>query len=419
MIKRYLAALALSAALHGMVAAAISSRPVEPAATPDPLTRPVRVFVVAPTEDATLPGVKPIDRAATDWLPQDAQLLEPISVGKFKADVAKIAMHADVLFPFISPGLALDHFFPMMQTDLQRSLANPFATAREQRSKQEVRRPLLLTDSHLQAVIDKSWSRYERWNGFGEIRTLVETHNGDEGRLPALLRKYCDENALQPYADSTVRDPRLWVQLGIAADHVTFVGFIRQYVSERPSTKAAIELLFLLDTLAQASRDTLGLLLDSEPAERLTSTRTTDPRAYELLSRIREHYARELDHRGLKSRSALDAHYDAVRLAILAGIIASAPSGYRVNDARFLIGAIHWRANRRHDAFQSWRELTDNPDGSRALASSQIRRLLRDGAKQDDAIRREIEQILRNDQGRWLMSSYDRLEHFGYRIDTY
>ena len=207
--------------------------------------------------------------------------------------------------------------------------------------------------------------------------------------------------------------------MGIAADHVTFIGFIRQYVTERPSTKAASELLFLLDTLAQASRDTLGLLLDSEPAERLTWTRTTDPGAYELIARIREHYAGELDRRGLRSRSALDVHYDTVRLAILSGIIASAPSGYRVNDAHFLIGAIHWRADRRHDALQSWRELTDNPDGSRALASSQIRRLLRDGAKQDDAIRREIEQILRNDQGRWLMSSYDRLEHFGYRVDTY
>jgi len=209
------------------------------------------------------------------------------------------------------------------------------------------------------------------------------------------------------------------VQLGIASDHVAFIGFIRQYVAEHPNTKASIELLFLLDALAQASRDTLAVLLETDPAELLAWTRQADPGAYRLLNRLRDHYRGELVRRRLTSRAAIDAHYDSVRLRILSGILASARGGYRLNDARFLIGAIHWRAQRPSDAWQSWRELTEHADGSHAIASSQIRGLLRDGRRDEIWMRREVERILRNDEGRWLMSSYDRLEHFGYRVDSY
>jgi hypothetical protein len=186
-----------------------------------------------------------------------------------------------------------------------------------------------------------------------------------------------------------------------------------------PSVLEGLELLFLLDTLAQASRDTLTVLLDSDPAELLAWTREADPRAYELVARIREHYKLELRRRGLPSRPAIDAHYDSVRLAILGGIVSSAHGGHRLNDARFLIGAIHWRRQRPAVALQTWRELTDHPDGRYSVASSQIRRLIGDRTKSGEALTREVERILRNDQGRWLISSYDRLARFGYRVDTY
>jgi hypothetical protein len=323
-----------------------------------------------------------------------------------------------VLFPFVNPGLALDHFFPSTEEDRNRSLRNPFPAATKRATRAQ-RPPLLLGDSAVQALVDRSWSRYERWKGFERIRTLAETHNPDEGRLPILLRKYCHENALQPYADSATRDPRLWVQLGIASDHITFIGFIREYVEAHPSAKASIELLFLLDTLAQASRDTLTVLLDTDPARLLMWTRQTDRKAYDLITRIREHYKVALRRRGLTSKLAVDARYAAVRLAILRGIISNTPDGYRLNDARFLVGAIHWRAGRAEEALQTWRELTDSSDGRYAVASSQMRRLLGGAAKHGQDLKREVERILANDDGRWLMSSYDRLEHFGYRVDTY
>jgi hypothetical protein len=374
------------------------------------------VFVVAPTEDPAFPGVNPIERSAIDVAPDGE--LPPVLVGRFKVDAAKIAARAHVLFPFVSPGLALEHFFPTLRPERQ-SLPNPFGAARQQQPNRGTLAPLLLSDTQLETRVDKSWSRHERWKGFDSIRVLIATHHADEGRLPALLRKYCDENALQPYVDTTRRDPRLWVQLGIASDHIEFIGFIRRYASEHTSTKSATELLFLLDALVQASRDTLGVLLDSEPATQLLWTRETDANAYELIRRIRQHYVRELNARGLTSKMAIDRHYDAVRMAILNGIIASARDGYRANDARFLLGVIHWRARRPAAALESWRALTEGSDGSHSAVSSQIRRLLLERPADDGVMRREVERILRNEQGRWLMSAYDRLEHFGYRVDTY
>ena len=426
-VKRYIPAVSLSAALHLLAVAAVAWPGSRPAVMTDSQPEPIRAFVVAPSEDPNFPGLNPIERTADDWLPDSGGSLPQLSIGKFQADPEKIAARAHVLFPFVSPGVAIDHFFPTMAPNRLLPLENPFAAPRQLRSSQKKpRRPLLLNDSEMQAVVDKSWSRYERWKSFEAIRVLTETHSADEGRLSAVLRKYCDENALQPYADTAIRDPRLWVQLGIAADHTPFIGFIRQYASEHPSANATIELLFLLDKLAQASRDTLAVLLDSEPETRLTWTRQMDPRAYGLIARIRERYMVELKQLGLASKSAIDAHYDNVRLSILRGIITTTRNGYRANDARFLIGAIYWRAERPENAFEFWRELTESSDGSHAVASSQILRLLGNQSttpskemKLDEPVLREVDRILRNDQGRWLMFSYDRLHHFGYRIDTY
>ena len=81
--------------------------------------------------------------------------------------------------------------------------------------------------------------------------------------LAALIALYRDQNALQPYADGSMRDLRLWAQLGLAADHVDFIGFIRGYAAAHPSTKVTTELLFLLDTLAQANADALAVLVET------------------------------------------------------------------------------------------------------------------------------------------------------------
>jgi hypothetical protein len=103
----------------------------------------------------------------------------------------------------------------------------------------------VLSDSALQSLIDQSWSRRDRWRTFQPIVKLAERYNADIGKLPTVLHAYLDQNGTQPYVDSTVLDPRVWLQLGLAADHVDWVGFISRYASEHPSTRATTELLFL------------------------------------------------------------------------------------------------------------------------------------------------------------------------------
>ena len=42
-----------------------------------------------------------------------------------------------------------------------------------------------------------------------------------------------------------------------------------------------------------------------------------------------------------------------------------------------------------------------------------------DAASNDPPLRREIDRIMKNHQGRWVSFSYDRLRRFGYRFDTF
>jgi hypothetical protein len=284
-----------------------------------------------------------------------------------------------------------------------------------------------MADAALQALVDRTWSRHGRWASFKPIHQLAGAHSADSGRLPDLLRDYTDQNSLQPYADTSIRDPRLWAQLGLAADHVSFIAFIRKYASEHPSTRATTELLFLLDRVAEASRDALGVLLDNDPTQDLGWTRAANPKAYQLVARIRWYYKSELDRLGLASEAAIDAHYDTVRLAILNGIVRTSPNSYRAGDARFLIGAIHWRHRRADEALKWWRDVALTQTDNHVLATGQVAAALRgaaarqgrDAAITDPPLRREIDRILKNHQGRWVSFSYDRLRRFGYRFDTF
>jgi hypothetical protein len=273
---------------------------------------------------------------------------------------------------------------------------------------------LRLSDRALQQIVDRSWARRERWRAFQAIKKLVETH-ASGGSLPRVLREYRVQNALQPYTDQDARDPRLWTQLALAADHVDFIAFIHRYVSTHPSTEASSELLFLLDTIVQANRDALRVLLDSDPATDLQLTARSNPQAYSLIVELRAEHADTLKQRGLASGVEIDTLYDEARLAILTRLLASTPGGYGADDARFLIGAICWHEGRRADAVRNWRELGENQDGVYANASTALRAIV--NSTHLDA--RQIERVLANENGRWLSFSYDRLRRFGYAFDRY
>jgi hypothetical protein len=422
-----LPAFGVSAGLHlVMMLVLLSLTPAASRASADDLaSRAIAAFVVPP-EDATFPGLNPLDAAADDLALGIDRESSSLALGSFTFDVAKIAEHAQVLFPFVSPGLSLEHFALAPTRDVHRTF-DPLAASGAERRPAASDRPLALGDQAMQTLVDKSWSRRDRWSAFQPIAKLADSYSASAGRVPALLQQYVRQNWLQPYADAKLRDPRFWAELGLAADHVSFVGFVRRYASEHPSAKATIELLFLLDKMAQASRDALVTLVHTDPAEHLGWTRDANRGAYDLAAALRRYYDGQLARRGLESDSAIDAHYDAVRLAILNGILRTTPQGYRASDARFLIGGIYWKQRNVREAIRWWREMTIDPDDSYAIAASAILDALRSAGAQSDLAAAPIEKTLTariakaldDERGRWLLFSHDRLSQFGYHFDTY
>jgi len=415
MPSHYPLALGLSFTLHVIAAIALMWRPG--AALPPFQGAPAKaitVFTVAP-EDATFPGLNPVAPTDDSWTRPIGGESSTLQVGDVRIDVEKIRERGQVLFPFLTPGLSLDHFFPGPVQDVLAQLENPLATERRRREQRDFRGPLTLTDAELQSMVDKAWSRHDRWIAFEPIGKLAPKYDADAGQLPALLQRYRDQNALQPYADTATRDPRLWAQLGIAADHVTFISFIRRYASGHPSTRATTELLLLLDRIAEANQDALSVLRANDPAADLGWTRQANPEAYDLIVGIRRYYQREANRLGLFTDEAVDRYYEKARLAILEGILQATPGDYRQSDARFRIGAIYWTQNRREEALRAWRQMAPDPSDSHVIASRQILEALQSGRP----LGLEIDRILKNDHSRWLAFSDERLRRFGYRFDTF
>jgi hypothetical protein len=239
-----------------------------------------------------------------------------------------------------------------------------------------------------------------------------------------LLREYVEQNGLQLYADDSTRDGRLWVQLGLAADHADFIGFITKYTREQPGTKASVELLFLLEKLAEASLDALVTLIDIDRHRDLGWTMRTHRFAYAAIATIQDHYKAQLAQMRLTSRDDLVAYYDRIRLTILRTILDSTPDGYRAADARFLMGSILWKRGKIEDAERVWRQMkidASDPGDSYAEAAGRILAELRTWDAQDtrnvDANR--IQRIIEAEQGLWLVRCYERLRKFGYRFDTF
>jgi hypothetical protein len=415
MPSRYPLALGLSFTLHLLAALALMWRPG--AASPSVQAAPgktIATFIVAP-EDAVFPGLNPVPRQDDKWMPQISGESSMLQVGDVRIDLEKIRERGQVLFPFLTPGLSLDHFLPGPASDVLARLENPLAAERRRREKVAFHGPLVMTGAQLQAMVDQAWSRHDRWIAFEPIGKLAPQYDADAGQLPALLQQYRDQNSLQPYADTAIRDPRLWAQLGIAADHVTFIAFIRRYASDHPSTRTTTELLLLLDRIAEANQDAISVLRANDPPADLGWTRQANPEAYDLIVWIRRYYRREANRLGLTTDEAVDRFYEKARLAILDGIVRTTPGGYRASDARFLMGAIHWRQNNVDEAVRAWRQMTPDRTDSHFIVSSQIVAALHSGRPLD----REIDRILKNDHGRWLSFSDDRLRRFGHRFDTF
>jgi len=336
-----------------------------------------------------------------------------IEIPNFSFDYGRIANRAAQLFPFVTAALLLDPIREVSARAKQAGLSNPYTT----RIRASDKPPLTLSDEAAQALVDKIWSRRDRWPGFNAVAALMKSHDPDAGSLPAVVRRYREQNLLQPYVETEIRDPRLWTMLAIAADHTDFIGFATRYVAEHPFTRTATEMLFMLDDMAQGSRDAMLTLLDINPETDLWWTNNANRDARDLIVVLQRYYRTRLEQRGIGSKEGVQLLYDSVRLVILDAIVATTPAGYRAGDARFLLGSIYWSNGRLDDALRTWSEMTIDRTNHYAESSAAVLSALSSDTTRVDCA--EINQILLTERRRWNDFWSGRLRKFGYNFETY
>jgi hypothetical protein len=334
----------------------------------------------------------------------------------FAFDFGKVANRARSLFPFLTRPLPLDR-----SATRSNSASSGLSSFGVQRAPAVTRKPpLAMNDTALQDLVDRTWARRDRWIRFRPIVALIDQYDPDSERLARVLQAYLDQNILQPYVDTDIRDPRLWTMLGVAADNVDFIELVDEYTTRYPGTRVSTELLFLLDELAQGNHDGLAALLGTNPSLELWWTRNASAGAYELLVEIQQHYRAALERRGIANAAALRGYYDEVRLAILAEIVRTTPRGYRAGDARYLIGGIYWRQGQTSAALRWWREIAVDPQDSYAPFYADILDVLRSADPGRDRVAAaRIDGILASEHRRWLDFSKRRLDWFGYALDEF
>jgi hypothetical protein len=341
-----------------------------------------------------------------------------VTVAGFRFDFSKVAQRSKLLFPFLTRPLPLDLYPRPAEQGTAGPFVSPFAPPRP--ATPSAKPPLVMSELALQDVIDTAWARRERWADFQPIVVLATAHHADAGQLPALLQTYTDQNLLQPYVDPSIRDPRLWTMLAVAADTADFIAFINGYVKANPGTRAATELMFLLDELVQGNHDGLATLLDTNVDTDLAWTREASRVAFDVMREIQRFYRAQLEMRGIGSAAALRSYYDEVRLAILTQIVRTAPGGYRASDARYLMGSVYWRQGRTAAAVRWWREITVDRNDTYVTAYSDLLDVL---AATDPSLnpvaKARVDGILASEYRRWLDASTSRLRDFGYEVDEF
>lgn len=322
-------------------------------------------------------------------------------------DMMKIASRRQSLFPFLNYDFA---FLDRVAADARKSageVANPMAAASEP--------PLSLPPAQRQQIVDESFARRDRWIRFGTIATLIETHDANRGDAPALIREYLDLNILQPYCHGRTKDGQFWALVENAADHADFLEFIRDYAKRNPASLATTELLFLVDELAQASREAALTVSGTVIHRDLLRTAVESPPAAKLAADVDRSLRDSLAARGLTMADLPEA-YDGFRLRVLATIVETTPGGYREADARFLAGQIFFMRRDTDQALEWWKPMRPVEGDSYAPAARAILDAIRGKDRLDTDT---IAGILARERTRWNELTYARLRQFGYRCDTY
>lgn len=345
-----------------------------------------------------------------------------VRVWGFTFDLRKVRSRWSALFPFVTAP-------PRFDVDAEARPAASFRgfvfvdPHRAPPAEPPARPALVMSPSAIQRLVDRAWSRRERWSRFATFVNLANAYHPDDGRLPAVIRAYVGQNMLQPYQEMSLPDPSRWAMLVLAADDQDYLDFVGGYVRDHPGTRGATEMLFLVDALMEGSSNTLGILLRTRPRRDLQWTYQENPDAFWLFDSLREYYGNVLDKRGLKSAGAVARYYDDQRLNLLGTVLRQTPAGYRAGDARFVIGKIHWTRGNRGAAIREWRQMSMATDDAFVATYARIvqalERLPAAVKDPDPATIANIEAALDAERRQWAAFQYDRLRQFGHGAYTF
>jgi len=339
-----------------------------------------------------------------------------VDIPNFQYDITKIRRLSADLFPFLTDAAVLD---PLREIAARASRLTYFSNdGTSGAARRSGKPPLEMSNAAIARLTDRIWSRRERWRVFEPIAKHLRAADLDRGQLPVLVRTYTEHNLLQPYFSLALADPRLWTTLGLAADHREFVEFITTFVKSNPSSKTTTELLFMLDQLAQGSRDSLLGLLAIDPNRDLWWTSRTNQDARAFITALQRHYRARLEQRGLAAPGAVSFFYDNLRLEILTAIVAATPNAYRASDARFMIGWIHWKNHDRGEAIGWWREMAPAPDDRYRGSALELIAVV-GGGDVTTVDAGAVDRLLEQEERQWMAFWRARLSQFGYSLTSF
>ena len=370
------------------------------------------------------PAPKPKSREDEVREDIDRYLPKPpdVRVWGFTFDLRKVRSRWSALFPFVTspPRFDVDAASHPPSSSRRFVFVDP---NRVPAAEPPARPALVMSSSAIQRLVDRAWTRRERWSRFATFVNLANAYHPDDGRLPAVIRAYVAQNMLQPYQEMSLPDPSRWAMMVLAADDQDYLDFAGGYVRDHPGTRGATEMLFLVDALMEGSGNTLSILLRTQPRRDLQWTYRENPDAFWLFDSLREYYADVLDKRGLKSTGAVARYYEDQRLNLLATVLRQTPAGYRAGDARFVIGKLHWARGDPRAAIREWRQIriasADAFVASYARIVQALERLPAADENPDPPTVASIEGALDAERQQWAAFQYDRLRQFGHGAYTF
>ena len=372
------------------------------------------------------PQPKPKPKSREEEIREDIDRYLPkppdVRVWGFTFDLRKVRSRWSALFPFVTAPPRFDAELEARRASSSRGFV--FVDPDRAPAAEPPARPALaMSPSAIQRLVDRAWSRRERWSRFATFMNLANAYHPDDGRLPAVIREYVRQNMLQPYEEMSLPDPSRWAMLVLAADDQDYVDFVGGYLRDHPGTRGATEMLFLADALMQGNSDTLGILLRTRPKRDLQWTYQENPDAFWLFDSLREYYGDVLDKRGLKSAGAVARYYDDQRLALLATVLKQTPAGYRAGDAHFVMGKIHWARAERRAAVRQWRQMRVAANDAFVATYARIVQALEQlpaGVDEPDpSTIARIDAALETERRAWTAFQYDRLRRFGHGAYTF